>query len=128
MPGGGGVKWEDRPGSSHPWKSRICHRCGGPPPVYSFKALDYHRNLFLGGPPEGLLAMPRPLSVKIAIAVAFLVAGFVVLFGVGLKGSLVYYLTVGEFLDRSGHEDLGENYRINGNVVPGSIRKDPRVP
>jgi len=72
--------------------------------------------------------MPRPLSVKIAIAVAFLVAGFVVLFGVGSKGSLVYYLTVGEFLERSGHEDLGEDYRINGNVVPGSIQKDPRVP
>lgn len=72
--------------------------------------------------------MARPFSKKIAITIALLVAGFAVLFSVGLKGSLVYYLTVGEFLDRTGHEDLGENYRINGNVVPGSIQKNPRVP
>lgn len=69
--------------------------------------------------------MAQPLSRKIVVSILLLVAGFAVLFSVGLKGSLVYYLTVGEFLDRQGHEDLGENFRINGHVVPGSIRKNP---
>jgi cytochrome c-type biogenesis protein CcmE len=64
-------------------------------------------------------------SPKILIAVFALVAGFAILFGVGLKGSMVYYLTVSEFLDRQGREDLGENFRVNGNVVSGSIEKTP---
>lgn len=63
------------------------------------------------------------LSPKILIAVVALVIGFAILFGVGLKGSMVYYLTVGEFLDRQGREDLGENFRVNGNVVSGSIER-----
>ena len=63
----------------------------------------------------------RRFSPKIWIAVAALVAGFAILFTVGLKGSMVYYLTVGEFLDRAGREDLGENFRVNGNVLQGSI-------
>lgn len=65
------------------------------------------------------------LSPKILIAVVALVIGFAILFGVGLKGSMVYYLTVGEFLDRQGHEDLGENFRVNGNVVSGTIERTP---
>ena len=62
-------------------------------------------------------------SLKIVVAVAAIVVGFAILFGVGLKGSMVYYLTVGEFLDREGHEDLGENFRVNGNVVEGTIER-----
>jgi cytochrome c-type biogenesis protein CcmE len=68
----------------------------------------------------------KPLSRKFIVAVSLLVAGFVVLFGIGLKGSLVYYLTVSEFLDGR-RADLGDNYRVNGNVVPGSIRRTPGV-
>jgi len=64
--------------------------------------------------------MSVKLSPKILIAITLLVAGFAVLFGVGLRGSLVYYLTVSEFLEQ-GQRDLGENFRINGNVVEGSI-------
>lgn len=71
--------------------------------------------------------MAKPVSTKIAISVIFLVAGFAVLFGVGFKGNLVYYLTVGEFLEKSRTSDLGENFRINGNVLPGSIYKTPGV-
>jgi len=67
----------------------------------------------------------RRISPKILVAVGALVVGFAVLFGVGLKGSMVYYLTVGEFLDRQGHEDLGDNFRVNGNVVAGSIVRPP---
>lgn len=67
----------------------------------------------------------RRISPRILVAVGALVVGFAILFGVGLKGSMVYYLTVGEFLDRQGHEDLGDNFRVNGNVVAGSIERPP---
>ena len=67
----------------------------------------------------------RRISPRILVAVAALVIGFAILFGVGLKGSMVYYLTVGEFLDRQGREDLGDNFRVNGNVVAGSIIRPP---
>ncbi|MFQ5877244.1 MAG: cytochrome c maturation protein CcmE [Acidobacteriota bacterium] len=72
--------------------------------------------------------MARRISPKFLIAVPLLVAGLLVLFGVGHKGSLVYYLTVGEFLDRRARSDLGENFRINGNVVEGSIERTPGAP
>ncbi len=75
----------------------------------------------------GRAGLAKRFSKKIVISIAVLVAGFAVLFGVGLKGSLVYYLTVGEFLERQGHGDLGENFRINGNVLAGSIVKTPGV-
>jgi len=68
--------------------------------------------------------MSGKLSPKILIAITSLIAGFAVLFGVGLRGSLVYYLTVSEFLEQ-GNRDLGENFRINGNVVEGSIERPP---
>ena len=66
-------------------------------------------------------------SWKIACSVFLLVAGFAFLFLFSLKGSgaMVYYLTVGEFLDKQGRPDLGENFRINGRVVEGTIRKPP---
>ena len=67
----------------------------------------------------------RRISPRILVAVGALVVGFAILFGVGLKGSMVYYLTVGEFLDRQGHEDLGDNFRVNGNVVAGTIVRPP---
>lgn len=70
--------------------------------------------------------MPRAVPRKIVITISLLVAGFAVLFGVGLRGSLVYYLTVSEFLDRRA-EDLGDNFRINGNVLEGSIERTPGV-
>lgn len=66
--------------------------------------------------------MSGKFSPKILIAITLLIAGFAVLFGVGLRGSLVYYLTVSEFLEQ-GNRDLGENLRINGNVVEGSIER-----
>jgi cytochrome c-type biogenesis protein CcmE len=63
------------------------------------------------------------LSRKIVITVALIVTGFAILFSVGLKGSLVYYLTVSEFLDPARQTDLGDNFRVNGIVEPGSIRR-----
>src|SRR5262249_11797037 len=67
-------------------------------------------------------------SRKIVIAVALLVAGFAVLFSVGLKGSLVYYLTVSEFKEKQGRSDLGEHFRVNGNVLAGSIQRHQGAP
>jgi len=66
-------------------------------------------------------------SWKIALSVLLLVGGFafLFLFSLGGSGAMVYYLTVGEFLERQGHADLGENFRINGRVVEGTIRKPP---
>jgi len=64
-------------------------------------------------------------SPKIWLAVAGVIAGFVILFNVGLSGSMVYYLTVSEFLDGDRAHDLGENFRVNGRAVPGSIERSP---
>src|SRR5258706_11868102 len=67
--------------------------------------------------------MAQRFSKKILITIVFLVAGFAVLFSVGLKGSVVYLLTVAEFMDPGRRSDLGDNFRVNGTVQPGSIDK-----
>lgn len=72
--------------------------------------------------------MAQPFSRKIVIAVSLILVGFAILFGVGLKGSLVYYLTVSEFLDTGRRDDLGDHFRVNGNVVTGSIERTPGAP
>ena len=69
--------------------------------------------------------MGRRVSPKFVIAISLLIGGLAILFGVGLKGSLAYYLTVSEFLDGGASGDLGDNFRINGNVVSGSIERKP---
>ena len=71
--------------------------------------------------------MASRISPKFLIAIPLLVVGLAILFSVGLKGSLVYYLTVGEFLDQRGTSDLHENFRVNGNVVEGSITRESGV-
>jgi cytochrome c-type biogenesis protein CcmE len=68
------------------------------------------------------------VSRKIVITVVLIVVGFAVLFSIGLKGSLVYYLTVSEFMDPGRRTDLGENFRVNGNVLPGSIERHQGKP
>ncbi len=72
--------------------------------------------------------MAQPISRKVVITVGALVAGFAVLFSVGLKGSLVYYLTVSEFMDPARKTDLGDNFRVNGTVQPGSIQRTQGAP
>lgn len=67
--------------------------------------------------------MAQRVSRKIVITVILIVVGFAVLFSVGLKGSLVYYLTVSEFMDPARRTDLGDHFRVNGNVLAGSIQK-----
>ena len=72
--------------------------------------------------------MAQRVSRKIVITVVLIVVGFAVLFSIGLKGSLVYYLTVSEFMDPGRRTDLGENFRVNGNVLPGSIERHQGKP
>jgi len=72
--------------------------------------------------------MAQPISRKVVITIGLLVVGFAVLFSVGLKGSLVYYLTVSEFMDPGHRTDLGDNFRVNGNVQAGSIHKTQGAP
>lgn len=67
--------------------------------------------------------VPSKVPPKILITLGLLAVGFAVLFGVGLKGSLVYYLTVSEFLDQPAERDLGDNFRIHGTVVEGTIER-----
>ncbi|HYS78349.1 MAG TPA: cytochrome c maturation protein CcmE [Candidatus Dormibacteraeota bacterium] len=72
--------------------------------------------------------MAQPISRKVVITVGLLVLGFAVLFSVGLRGSLVYYLTVSEFMDPARKTDLGDNFRVNGIVQPGSIQRAQGAP
>lgn len=46
---------------------------------------------------------------------------FLFYIGLGKQGSLVYYLTVSEYIQKGAPED--ENFRINGKVLPGSIER-----
>lgn len=53
----------------------------------------------------------------IALAVAYLVM-------MGLQGTTVYFLTVGE-LQAKGPAAQNQLFRVSGNLVPGSLVKDP---
>ena len=59
-------------------------------------------------------------SPKIAICIVILLAAFSALVGLSFRSSMVYYLTVGEFIDHP-PSDLESHFRVNGKVVPGSI-------
>jgi cytochrome c-type biogenesis protein CcmE len=54
------------------------------------------------------------LAVGIAGTMVFLLA-------VGIKGGMAYYVTVSEFVHNGATQ--GDNFRINGKVVPGSIER-----
>ena len=92
-------------------------------------SVGYHRRLDSTQPSiDTVLTVAQRISRKIVITVVLLVAGFAVLFSVGLKGSLVYYLTVSEFKDSGRRSDLGDNFRVNGIVKAGSIQKHQGAP
>ena len=52
----------------------------------------------------------------IALAVAYLVL-------MGLQGTTVYFLTVGE-LQAKGPAAQNQLYRVSGNLVPGTLARD----
>lgn len=41
---------------------------------------------------------------------------------VGFMGSATYYYTVGEFMEQTAVTD-GDNVRVNGQVIPGSVKR-----
>ncbi len=55
---------------------------------------------------------------KFALAIAVFVLGAAYLAFTGARGSMSYYLTVGELLDR-GPALRGASVRLNGRVLPG---------
>ena len=72
---------------------------------------------------DGMLSR---ISPKIAISVAILLAAFAILVSLSFRGSMVYYLTVSEFLSHP-PSGLDDHFRVNGRVVPGSISKESGV-
>ena len=52
-----------------------------------------------------------------------IVATMVFILAVGIQGGMVYYVTVSEFVETGA--TAGDNFRINGNVEPGSIERKP---
>jgi cytochrome c-type biogenesis protein CcmE len=64
------------------------------------------------------------IPAKVLIAAAVIVAAAAYLVVTALGNSAVYYLTVSE-LRSSGPEIYGQPVRVAGNVVPGSIQRDP---
>lgn len=65
-------------------------------------------------------------SPKILICVAVLLVAFSVLVGLSFRGSMVYYLSVSEFLTHP-PSDLESHFRVNGKVTPGSIARQAGV-
>jgi heme exporter protein A len=64
------------------------------------------------------------LPAKVIIAAAVIVAAAAYLVITAIGSSAVYYLTVGE-LRSAGPTIYGQPVRVAGNVVPGSIQRDP---
>lgn len=59
-------------------------------------------------------------GIQFTIALVVIAGGLVALAGVSFKQNLVYYLTVGEYLDQRG-ELPPEGFRVDGKVVHGSV-------
>jgi len=64
------------------------------------------------------------VPARLAVGVAVLVAAVAYLLVTGLQSTAVYYLTVSE-LRAAGSSVYGQPIRVAGNVVQGSIQRDP---
>ncbi len=67
--------------------------------------------------------MSRNRRTRFLIAFSAMIVAVGLLVGLSFRGSMVYYLTVGEYLDTPGNRP--DPVRVNGRVAPGSIRKKP---
>ncbi|MFC2035235.1 cytochrome c maturation protein CcmE [Chloroflexota bacterium] len=65
--------------------------------------------------------MPKKKRFLIGGIIIFLAIGY--LGYVGFTGSTIYYYTVSEFKERES-STYGENVRITGQVVPGSLERE----
>lgn len=61
-------------------------------------------------------------GIQLTVGLAIIVAGLAALAGVSFKENLVYYISVSEYLDRQGNLP-SQGFRVNGNVVKGSIQR-----
>jgi len=59
-------------------------------------------------------------GIQLTVALVVIAGGLVALAGVSFKQNLVYYLTVGEYLDQRGTLPP-EGFRVDGKVVQGSL-------
>src|SRR5258706_16073358 len=59
-------------------------------------------------------------GIQFTVGLLVIAGGLVALAGVSFKQNLVYYITVGEYLDRQASLPVN-GYRVNGNVVKGSL-------
>jgi cytochrome c-type biogenesis protein CcmE len=66
-------------------------------------------------------------QAKILVAVGVVVAAVAFLLITAFQTNAVYYLTVSE-LQAAGPTLYGQSVRVAGNVVPGSIQRDPTSP
>ena len=73
-------------------------------------------------PSPGLWAGGRHIRIWIAAAIILAAMGYLV--STSLQNNAVYYLTVSE-LQAAGPSVQGQPIRVAGNVVPGSIQRDP---
>jgi len=59
-------------------------------------------------------------GIQLTVGLVIIAGGLVTLAGVSFKQNLVYYLTVGEYIEQ--RADLPpQGFRVNGRVVPGSV-------
>ena len=63
-------------------------------------------------------------KLKFIIAIVIIAGALSYLVFAGVKDTMVYYLTISE-LEAKVPSIYGERVRVSGNVVPGSIIKDP---
>ena len=61
---------------------------------------------------------------QVAIAVTVILVAVVYVFITGISDTMVYYYNVSEVSERRA-ELVGDALRVHGQVVPGSIEKDP---
>ena len=66
----------------------------------------------------------RPNRMKFALGGVMVVAALGVLMAVSFQGNMAYYMEVNEFLAADNPAMQG-NYRVKGQVVPGTIVKTP---
>lgn len=69
--------------------------------------------------PQPLMRRKRVLIPGLAVLLAMGYLGYV-----AFSGAAMYYLSVDELLAR-GASAYGENVRVSGHVMPGSLEKDP---
>jgi len=65
-------------------------------------------------------------SRRLKFVTGFLVVGaaIAVLVAVSIQGNMAYYIEVSDYLSRD-QASLQGNFRVRGNVIPGTIEKEP---